>query len=374
MKQLIALACIVALCAGLLIYSFADRNATADLSAQPVVATPDEPVPPSVSMDETVPLATPDEPVQQEPFQQEPIPLDPVQEEVLRFTFLNDQPVLQLIYDQLSDEFFAQTGIRVVTVSSQTNLENQAPVLFSISGGTPQWPCLDLSDTVACANLACDCFTLKDGDRVIGIANDTEPFGLIYNTALLARVAYTGADIDSFTDLKAVVSYISQNSETLGFGAFAPGDEEFMGSVPGQTQALWDLYFDNLAEGDLKNAGAVFGFGTLSDMEKLSASGELQLDMLPLYTGVTGESTQGVHCFIKGYWCVREDAPEAETQAALAFLNFLISPRTDGTVPVDDLCLLAPYRQAVYARNSVQQRFRNDIALGKNCIVCEPYE
>jgi hypothetical protein len=39
---------------------------------------------------------------------------------------------------------------------------------------------------------------------------------------------------------------------------------------------------------------------------------------------------------------------------------------------VDDLALLAPYRQAVYARNSVQQRLRNDIAQGKKCIICKP--
>ena len=356
MKQIIALACIVLMCAGLLIYSFADRKVSPAEPVQPVVATPDEPEQPRSTVPETSPVATPDEPRQ----------------ETVRFTFLNDYPVLQLIYDQLSEEFFQQTGIRVVTVSSEANLSGEAPVLFSTSGGTPSWPCLDLSDTVACANLACDCFTLTEGDRVLGIANDVEPFGLIYNTALLARVGYTGVDIDSFSDLRAVATYITQNTQSLGFGAFSPGDEEFMGAVPGNTQALWDLYFDNLAQGDLQSSGAVFQVGTLADMERLSAGGELQLDMLPLYAGVAGEQTQGVHCFVNSYWCVNAEASEEQIQAALAFLNFLISPRMDGTVPVDDLCLLAPYRQAVYARNSVQQRFRNDIALGKNCIVCKP--
>ena len=356
MKQIIALACIVLLCAGLLIYSFADRNVPAAEPVQPVVATPDEPEQPRSTVPETSPVATPDEPRQ----------------ETVRFTFSNDYPVLQLIYDQLSEEFFQQTGIRVVTVSSEANLSGEAPVLFSTSGGTPSWPCLDLSDTVACANLACDCFTLTEGDRVLGIANDVEPFGLIYNTALLARVGYTGVDIDSFSDLKAVAGYVTLHSEDLGFGAFAPADEEFLGTIPGDPQQLLDLYLKNPAPGDLLSGSAVFGFGSLADLERLTSGGELQLDMLPLYTGVTGEEAQGVHCIVNSYWCVREDAADEEIQAALAFLNFLVSPRMDGTVPVDDLCLLAPYRQAVYARNSVQQRFRNDIALGKNCIVCKP--
>ena len=170
-----------------------------------------------------------------------------------------------------------------------------------------------------------------------------------------------------------MVTYISQNTKSLGFGAFAPADDGFLGAIPGQTQSLLDLYMENPAEADLLSAGAVFQIGTLADMERFSASGELQLDMLPLYTGGTDEHTQGVHCVVNSFWCVREDASDEEIQGALAFLSFLISPRMDGTLPVDDLCLLAPYRQAVYARNSVQQRFRNDIALGKNCIVCELY-
>ena len=358
MKKLLALAWIFALCAGLLIYSFAQRNAPAELTVQLAVATPDVPYETRNTTPETEPVATPDE----------------VRQQTLRILFFNDHPVLQLIYDQLSDEFFDQTGIRVVTVSSEMNLEQQAPVLFSISDGVPQWPCLDLSDTVACANLACECFTLKEGDKVLGIANEAEPFGLIYNSALLARSGYTGTDINSFSTLQSVAAYIDQNKETLGFGAFAPADQTLMDAVPGDNDTLWDLYRAYETQGDLLSGGAVFKLGTLSDMERVGSSGELQLDMLPLYTGAAGEEAQGVHCFIKHYWCVREDAAEEEIQAALAFLNFLVSPRTDGTVPVDDLALLAPYRQAVYARSSVQQRFRIDIATGKKCVVCEPYE
>lgn len=348
MKKILALAWILALCAGLLIYSFADCNASVADTVVPAIATPDEPV---ESRE-----ATPDQ----------------IPQKTIQITFYNDYPVLQLIYDQLTDEFFDLTGIRVVTASSESNLEGQAPALFSVSDAPPQWPCLDLSDTVAFANLACECFTLKDGDRVLGVANQVEPFGLIYNTALLARAGYTGGDINSFNDLKNVADYIHQNREKMGFGAFAAADEKLMQAVPGEMGTLWDLYQSHQADGDLLSGGAVFGLNTLSNMELLGDCG-LQLEMLPLYTGAEGEETQGVHCFIRRYWCVREDASDEEIQAALAFLSFLISPRTDGTVPVDDLQLLAPYRQAVYARNSVQQRFRSDIALGKKCVVCEPY-
>ena len=369
MKQIIAVACIVLLCVGLLIYSFADQKSPGEPVAVPVVATPDEPEftqatePTSepTTDPEALPEATPDEPQQ------------PPREETVRLTFYNDQPVLQLVFDLLAEEFFQQTGIRVVTVSSEPNLNGEAPVLFSVGNTAPKWPCLDLSDSVAYANLACDCFTLKDGEKVLGIANEVEPFGIMYNTALLARVGYTGVDIQRFADLKAVSTYITQNTETLGFSAFAKVNQSLLDAIPRNPQQLLELYEANSAEGEFLKNSAVFCFGTLTDMEWFSAGGQLQLEMMPLYSGETDEASQGVHCFVKHYWCVREDATPEEIQGALAFLSFLVTPRMDGTVPVDDLCLLAPYRQSIYARNSVQQRFRDDVAQGKECIVCEPY-
>lgn len=338
MKKLLAVLCIVVLCAGLLIYSF--------------VEAPDRPDP------------TPD------------TTGGSTDGGDGKLYFLNGQPVLQLIYDQLTEEFAAQTGIEITTVSSADNL-GEKPVLFSVSGPDElgQWPCLDLKDTVAYANLTCSCFTLTEGEKICGIAGEAEPFGIIYNTALLARAGYTGTDINSFAELQTVAQLITGQAETLGFGAFSAPDEagrfaDLMAAVPGDSRPFWDLCCVNGAEGSLSEGKAVFQPGTLTDMERLSASGELQLQMLPLYTGAPEEENRGLYCFGTHYWCVREDAAEEEINAALAFLNFLVSPRVDGTVPVDDLALLSPYRQAAYANNPVEQRLRSDIALGKELTVC----
>lgn len=353
MKRILAVVWILILCAGLLMYSLTDPNG---MDIQPPSATPD------------MPVATPD------------VPQKSMQER-LRLFFYNDHPVLQLIYEQLAEEFFNQTGIRVVTVSSEANLEGQQPVLFSVSdpGELSRWRCLDLSDTVAYGNLACDCFTLTQGERVVAIASEAEPLGIIFNTALLARVGYTAGDLDSFGDIKTVASFITANQDKLGFGAFAQPDSAgryaaVLSAVPGDVRSVWDLYISNMADGDILSGKAVFTLGTLSDMNWYSAGGELQLEMLPLYTGAAEEQTQGLHCFGKHYWCIRAEAEQEQIDGALAFLNFLVSPRTDGSVPVDDLALLAPYRQATYARNSVEQRFRSDIAQGKNCTVYGAYE
>lgn len=372
MKKVLALVCILLLCLSLLLYSiFEERPA-------PVEQTRTTQEPNASSAETTLPEQTqPEETTVKSVEPAESLENTAPTEPVTQLYFLNGQPVLQLIWDQLSEEFARQTQIHVKTVSSQDNLQGQKPVLFSISGAEElgQWPCLDLADTVAYANLACSCFTLTQEEKVCGIASEAEPFGVIYNTALLATAGYTASDIDSFADLKTVAQLITDNQEKLEFGAFAQPDEAgrmaaILAAVPEDIRLFWDLYSSNLAPGSLSEGKAVFQLGTLTDMERLSASGELQLQMLPLYTGTEGEENRGLYCFGKHYWCIREDASQEEITAALAFLNFLVSPRTDGTVPVDDLALLAPYRQAVYANNSVEERLRSDIALGKELIVC----
>ncbi len=363
MKRIFALVCILALCLGLLIYSM--TCADSHLPAEPVgsLSTPDE--------------ATADEPLTEPATADEATPDTPTApEEKLRLSFLNDQPVLQMIYDQLSDTFFGLSGIRVETVSSAANLGDKTPVLLSVSSleELAEQPCLDLKNTVAYANLACDCFTLVREEQVVGIASEAEPFGIICSSALLARAAHTASDITSFGDLKAVTEYITNNRDTLGFGAFAAEDkygrvQSLLSVIPGDVRPLADLYRSNRVPGDVYNGNAVFCFGTLSDMEQMSIGG-LQLEMLPLYIGSPEEQNQGLHCFGKRYWCIRSDASQEEIDGALAFLNFLVSPQADGTVPVDDLCGIAPYRQAAYSKNAVAQRFRSDIATGKNCVVC----
>lgn len=350
MKKILALIWIGILCLGLLLSALADKD-------HPDLATPDSATPEHPAQ-QTMKVCTPDTPEQPQ--------------EVVRLQFLNGQPVLQLIYDQLTQEFFEKTGIRVET-SSNADLEGTQPVLFSVDDMSQLagQSCLDLSDTVACANLADGGFTLTRDGQVLGIASEAEPFGLIFNTALLARAGHTAADIDSFSDLKAVAEYITAHQDDLGFGAFAAPDSEnrfadLLSALPVDIRPLWELYSRNCTDGEL----SVFCLGTLSDMKRMSASGEVQLEMLPLYTGDAGEETQGLYCFGTHYWCVRADAPQEEIDGALAFLNFLVSPRTDGTVPVDDLGILAPYRQAAYTQNAMERRFRSDIAQGKTLNVC----
>lgn len=350
MKKILALLWILLLCLGLLLSGLIRKQAATPVSlATGDTATADTP---------TKGISTPDTP------------------ERVHLLYLNGQPVLQLIYDQLTQEFFEQTGIRVETLSSNANLSEEAPVLFSVNDASQLEGknCLDLKDTMAYANLAGSGFTLTRDGQVLGIASEAEPFGLICNTALLARVGHTAGDINSFSALKVVAQYITAYQEELGFGAFAfpEGESRFadlLNALPVDIRPIWDLYSQNSIRGDIPGGQAVFCLGTLSDMKHMGGS-TLQLELLPMYTGVEDEQAQGLYCFGQQYWCVRADATQEQIDGALAFLNFLISPRTDGTVPVDDLGILAPYRQAAYTQNAMERRFRSDIAQGKVLNVC----
>lgn len=96
MKQIIAVACIVLLCAGLLIYSLVDPQSSGGSTVVPVVATPDEPE----FNQGTEPASEPEDLLQATPDEPQP----PAQEETVRLTFYNDQPVLQLVFDLLAEE------------------------------------------------------------------------------------------------------------------------------------------------------------------------------------------------------------------------------------------------------------------------------
>ena len=259
MKKILALLWILLLCLVLLLSGLIRKHTPTHYQrATPDTATPDLPV---------MNISTPDTP------------------ERVRLLYLNGQPGLQLIYDQLAQEFFQSTGIRVETVSSNANLSEELPVLFSVNdaSGLQGQDCLDLTDTMAYANLASTDFTLTQDGKVLGIASEAEPFGLICNTALLARVGHTTGEIDSFADLKTVAEYITAHQEELGFGAFAipSGESRFadlLYALPVDIRPIWNLYSQNSTPGDIPGGQAVFSLGTLSDMKYLGGS-KLQLEL-----------------------------------------------------------------------------------------------
>lgn len=342
MKKIMALTWCALLCVGLLVYSFV-------LPPQPV----QEPAAPTQEATEPSPQS--------------------------QVCFLNTDPHRQEVWETLAQEFTAQSGVEVTVLSGFAINERESepwPTLFTASAEVVQQQkevCLDLTGTGVYAQLASADFAYGDGETIWAVACEMEPFGLIYNTSLLARAGYTRSDINSFADLQAVCWYITENSADLGFTAFANTDGSFadlLCGIPGNWRGFYDLCIANDGQDDIRSGQAVFTLGTAGDLAQWNEDEQLHLDMLPLYYGAENESNQSFCAVVTSYWCVRADADQEEIQGALAFLNYLVSPRVDGTVPVDDLQMLAPYRQAIFADNTAHTLLRGDIAAGKECVVC----
>lgn len=305
---------------------------------------------------------------------------------------LNTDPQLQTVWETLAAEYSELTGADVQVLSEE---DDAAPTLLQVADES-QLPesCVDLSETAAYAQLASWNLALQDEEgRVCAIASEIEVFGLVYNSTLLAKTSHTRADIQSFQNLTDVVYAITDRKQQLGFSAFvrALPDERLalqLSSVIKDARSLIDLIVNNatcdpltLSEStqpdalqDFLDGKAVFFLAGSSEHETLAAIGTENMGVLPVYMGMENEENQSLCVAARGYWCIDKNASELDVQATVDFLNFLVQPGADGTVPVDDLGRMAPYRRAAYVSNILESSFRSDIAAGKEPVVCQPAE
>ena len=356
MKKVITLLLLLGLCVGLLVYNFTL---------------------PKPENGETEPTVT------------EPItPTEPLTGDV---RILNKDPDLQTAWESVAADYTSRTGVPVTVL---TAADEAQPTLFTVSGeeelAAVQEQCVDLSGTAAYAQLASWDLALTAEDKVFGIANQVEVFGLVYNSTLLGLTGNSWKDIRSFADLTNVVASITEKSGELGFSAFARVDpsDSFaiqLASLTGDTRDFVDLFLNNAtcdpvelgscteedALQDFLSGKAVFFLARSSEYETLAALGTEHMGVLPVYLGGGAEERQSLCAVGTGYWCVRSDAPELDIQATLDFLDYLVQPRENGNVPVDDLGLLAPYRQASAASNILEIAFRLDLSAGKELMICK---
>lgn len=321
-----------------------------------------------------------------------------------RIRILDTDPDRESVWLALAEEYGRLTGVEVILMTSEAaplSLEEDwTPTIFTVSsqaqGNDLEPYCLNLSGQPVCNQLLSGNFSLRYGDKILGISAKTEFFGLVYSTSLLARAGYTRADIQSIADLAAIVGDISENRKALGFAAFACPDlsntdaqsfAALFGSVPADLRDFWDLYIQNAACSqaeiaaratsggleELLEGEAVFYLAGANDYEKFRAMQDHELGMIPIFFESANQQSQGLCAVDTDYWCVHANAAEADQQAALAFLNWLVVPRQDGTVPVDAFCQMAPYRQATFADGPLETAARAELLSGKQAVICDRF-
>ena len=345
-------------------------------------------------------------------------------EETGSIYYLNFKPEVAEAWEALAAAYTAETGVpmTVITAASGTYedtlkseiAKTEAPTLFQVNGpiGLKTWKdyCYDMSGSAFYGELTNDAFALKDGDAVLGIAYLTETYGLITNTALLEKAGYTVDDITNFETLKAVVEDITARKDELGFSAFTSAGmdsssdwrfkthlanmpiyyeyladgitstDAIKGSFLDNYKAIWDLYINNAtcepttlaaktgsdAEAEFQLEEAVFfqngdwEYGAISEYIP-----DENLTMLPIYIGVEGEENQGLCTGTENFLCVNSQASEADIQATLDFLYWLVTSETGTTTLADTMGFDIPFKAAKESTNYFKKVAAESVASGK---------
>ena len=298
--------------------------------------------------------------------------------------YLNFKPEQDAQWQELAKLYTEKTGtpVTVVTAASgqyETTLmseieKSDPPTLFQVNGpvGLANWSeyCYDLAGSDFVSHVTSDSFLLKDGDAVKAAAFAVETYGIICNTKLLAKAGYTPADIKDFESLKAVADDIQARKDELGVdGAFTSAgmdgssDWRFkthLASLPiyyeykadginataaikgtylDNYKKIWDLYITDStcdpallaaktgddARNEFLAEKAVFFQNGTWEWSNVSALGAENITMLPIYIDAEGEENQALCTGTENYWCVNGTADQADIDATLTFLNWLVT-------------------------------------------------
>ena len=166
-------------------------------------------------------------------------------DEVDEIYFLNFKPEIAEVYNQISADYEAETGIKVKVVTAASGTYEQTlksevaksdpPTIFQINGpvGYEAWKdyCLDLKDTDFYSYLSDKSLAVTSGDGVYGIPYVVEGYGIIYNNAIMEKyfaledkaTDVTSMDqVNNFATLKSVVEDMTAHADDLGIkGVFA---------------------------------------------------------------------------------------------------------------------------------------------------------
>jgi len=327
--------------------------------------------------------------------------------------WLNFKPESDEALQQIAAMYTEETGVEVKVVTAASGTYNQtltsemdkkdAPTLFVVGNqaAVDTWGeyCLDLTGTPIAEELNTDAYMLYDADgKLCSIGYCYECYGIITNKALLAEAGYSVEDITNFESLKAVAEDITARKDELGFSAFTSAGmddssswrftghlinlEYYYESVddpaawnacpPSITGAymdnyrnLWDLMINNStvapselatggfdAQAEFANGEAVFYSQGNWEWSGLEGKGmnAADLTMIPYYCGVEGEEKAGLNCGTENYWAVNGEADEADIQATLDFMYWLVTDAEASRIAVDSFGVM-PYTNSAVSTN-----------------------
>ena len=282
--------------------------------------------------------------------------------------YLNFKPEADEAWQALAETYTKQTGVPVTVVTAASGTYDQtltsemdkseAPTMFQVGnpGAVATWGeyCLDLTGTDVYNEMTTHAFDqVGDDGFTYSIGYCYECYGIIVNKALLEQAGHSIDEIKDFESLKAVADDIHARAGELGFDAFSSAGldsssswrfsghlanmplyyefrddgitaqpETIKGTYLDNFKMIWDLYTaDSTTTGAdlLTSTGdaseAEFGEGKAvffqnGSWEYASLIGEkfnmdpANLQMIPIYCGVEGETDAGLCSGTENCWAV----------------------------------------------------------------------
>ena len=341
--------------------------------------------------------------------------------------YLNFKPEADAAWQKLAAAYTAETGVEVKVVTAAggnyadtLNAEmakDTAPTLFNCGNAQSlkDWAdyTLDLTGTAFANELATNDFNLYDENGALkAVGYCYESYGIIVNVDLLNAAGYELADITNFETLKAVADDIHARAAELGFDAFSSAGldsssswrfsghlanmplfyefrddgvttqpAEITGAYLDNFRAIWDLYItDSSADvatlatstGDESKAlftegKAVFHQQGSWEYAGLTEAGMTNLAMIPIYCGVEGEEQAGLCSGTENCWAINAKADEADIQASIDFLVWLVSDPDASAVYVQQLGAV-PFKNCPASSNKFVADGNAMLAEGKTSI------
>ncbi len=331
--------------------------------------------------------------------------------------WLNFKPELDSTLQQLAKKYTEakKIDVKVVTPESGTydttlaqelNSKNP-PTMFVLNNAqdVDKWQeyTADLKETSIAREIKSDEYSLyDDAGKLAAIGYCYECYGIIVNPDLIEKAGHSMDELKNFEGLKTVAEDIHARADELGFDAFSSSDmdgssswrftghminleyvyeEREAGAVWTECPAtltgnymenyknLFDLCINNSltdpkdlatgghdAEAEFKSGKAAFFVN--GSWEYAAVSGDVpNATMIPYYCGVEGEEKAGLNCGTENCWAVNEYASDADKEATVDFMVWLVSDPEANALMVEQLGIM-PYKHAVESSNG----FLNDAA------------
>ena len=323
--------------------------------------------------------------------------------------WLNFKPELDEAAQGLAKLYTEKTGVPVKVVTAASGSYSQtltsemdksaAPTMFIIGNqaGVKEWGefAMDLTDTAIANELSTDAYNLYDEDgKLVSIGYCYECYGIIVNPDLIEKAGHSMDELKNFEGLKAVAEDIHARAAELGFDAFSSSDmdgssswrftghmanleyfyeerdaggwdecpAELTGAYMENFKNLYDLCINNSltdpkdlatgghdAENEFKTGKAAFFVNGSWEYAAVSEAVP-NATMIPYYCGVEGEEKAGLNCGTENCWAINDMASDADKQATMDFMVWLVSDPEAAAVMVEQLGVL-PYKNAPESQN-----------------------